>query len=326
MPKILIVDDNAINQSITFGQLKTLGYEADRVCNGQEAVDAFGPVSQWSQGIPPYTLIFMDCKMPVMDGYEATKAIRLLEQQGDERQDKVIIVALTANVLEADRVRAFSAGMDDYLTKPVTVDVLKNTLDHWLKTVPASRSSKCLTSDSRHDMPSLAPTLSPSPNTSASTLIPIPLFTPQSSMLLSSPPSQPLLEPAPSAPSAQLTQPASDTIEQAMTHLDWEYLHGLSDADHDFEMTLLELFVEDCQDQLKQLKGAIARGDLTQIEQVAHYIKGAGANVGAQYIQHYAHRIECHVRETHQLACFNLELEQLEESLTIIQTLWSAQR
>ena len=110
-----------------------------------------------------------------------------------------------------------------------------------------------------------------------------------------------------------------------MFHLDWSYLHTLSDLDHDFELTLLEVFVDDCRLKIMELKAAIDQSNLHQIEHLAHYLKGASANVGAQQMQHYAHRIETQVRDT-QLTCFDVEMNRLETSFSIIQELLASEQ
>lgn len=113
--------------------------------------------------------------------------------------------------------------------------------------------------------------------------------------------------------------------EKILVHLDWSYLHTLSDSDHDFEMTLLDLFLQDCREQLNLLQEAIAQSDIKQIEKIAHYLKGASANVGALCMAHYAHQIEEQVRHTQLAACFDTEMNRLETSFGIIQDLFAAQ-
>ena len=117
-------------------------------------------------------------------------------------------------------------------------------------------------------------------------------------------------------------QASTETAGVTLSHLDWSYLHILSDSDHDFEITLLELFLQDCQEQLEQLKEAIAQSNVQQIEKLAHYIKGASANVGAQYMHYYAQEIEHQARHT-QPTCFDTEISRLETSLGIVYDMFS---
>ena len=118
---VLLVEDNAINRQVAIQQLKKLGYTVDAASNGREAVERASCVT--------YALIFMDCRMPIMDGFEATRAIRRLESHTGKH---VPIVAMTANALSNDRDECVVAGMDDYLTKPVGLDDLRAVLKRWL--------------------------------------------------------------------------------------------------------------------------------------------------------------------------------------------------
>jgi CheY-like chemotaxis protein len=109
-----LVEDNVINQKVALRLLKTLGYSADAVADGQQAVDALSKVK--------YDLVFMDCMMPVMDGYEATTAIR--DPNSTVLNHNIPVIAMTANAMKEDRDRCIDAGMDDYIPKPVKKEVL----------------------------------------------------------------------------------------------------------------------------------------------------------------------------------------------------------
>jgi CheY-like chemotaxis protein len=126
--RILVVENNPINQAVARGLLCAYGLNVEIVNNGQEAVEA---VSR-----NHYDLIFMDCRMPVMDGYEATRKIRENEtarhQDSDEEVRRTPIIAFTANAMRGDRERCLNAGMDDYLVKPIDRELLEIALTRWL--------------------------------------------------------------------------------------------------------------------------------------------------------------------------------------------------
>jgi len=119
--RILLAEDNTINQDVALGQLDRLGYTADVVANGREALDAVNS--------KPYDIVLMDCMMPEMDGYEATKKIRALERQNVNSRPRVHIVAMTANAMLGDRDKCMAAGMDDYVSKPVQLADLRRAIE-----------------------------------------------------------------------------------------------------------------------------------------------------------------------------------------------------
>ena len=125
-PRILLAEDNIINQKVTLGQLQKLGYAADAVTNGLEVLAALQRLS--------YDIILMDCHMPGMDGYEATQAIRKQEESlGQSRLPKspVHIIAITANAMQGDAEKCFAVGMNDYLSKPMGLPDLQAALERW---------------------------------------------------------------------------------------------------------------------------------------------------------------------------------------------------
>lgn len=117
---ILIAEDNLINQKVIERMVQKLGYRANLVANGRAAIEALSQSA--------YGLVFMDCQMPEMDGFEACREIRKRESGVSH----IPIVAITANAMKGDRERCLEAGMDDYVSKPFKQDDLKNVIQKWI--------------------------------------------------------------------------------------------------------------------------------------------------------------------------------------------------
>ena len=140
--RILLAEDNIINQKVAVRLFQRLGYRIDVVVNGREAVEAVARVR--------YDVVFMDCQMPDMDGFEATQAIRQHEAQNEIQttsdyprgRPRVLIIAMTANAMQGDRERCLAAGMDEYLAKPISKDALAQVLGRVNQEHECSRPDK----------------------------------------------------------------------------------------------------------------------------------------------------------------------------------------
>ncbi len=134
--RLLVVEDNPVNRKVLLRQLERLGYRADAVADGMEALVVLRAV--------PYDAVLMDCQMPEMDGYEATRRIREMESRRREQVERMlpgetvstpsrtVIIAITAHAMQGDREKCLEAGMDDYIAKPVRAEDLQEVLERWL--------------------------------------------------------------------------------------------------------------------------------------------------------------------------------------------------
>ncbi len=138
-PRVLVAEDNEVNLEIATLMLSTMGCDVDVAVNGRRAVE------MWSAS--RYDLILMDCQMPELDGYAATRIIRQHERFRVSNLDasadgRIPVIALTAHAIHGDRERCLVAGMDDYLSKPFTISRLTNMVDRWLSASPLPTSEE----------------------------------------------------------------------------------------------------------------------------------------------------------------------------------------
>ena len=117
--KVLLAEDNIVNQKVAMKMLSTIGCQVDVVANGIEAAAAV------KEG--DYDIVFMDCQMPELDGYGATREIR----NGEAGRMRIPVVAMTANAMQGDREKCIAAGMDDYVSKPVNREELAAVVSKW---------------------------------------------------------------------------------------------------------------------------------------------------------------------------------------------------
>lgn len=133
--RVLVVEDNALNQLVAEGVVSKLGYQVDLVANGVEALEATQNTA--------YAAVLMDCHMPVMDGFAATREIRRRETS----PSRIPIIAMTAGALTEDRDRCLAAGMDDYLPKPVNFTAVEQVLAQWVRPFPDAKDLAVATTD-----------------------------------------------------------------------------------------------------------------------------------------------------------------------------------
>jgi CheY-like chemotaxis protein/HPt (histidine-containing phosphotransfer) domain-containing protein len=129
--RILLAEDNIVNQTVAVAILRTMGLKAEVVANGAEAIKALETI--------PYDLVLMDAQMPEMDGFEATLSIRGLNSRA--LNPRVPIIAMTANAMQGDREKCLGVGMDDYVSKPVSPQTLADALERWLPKKTSTNSN-----------------------------------------------------------------------------------------------------------------------------------------------------------------------------------------
>lgn len=254
--RILVADDHQVNQQLGVLLVERLGYRADVVGNGVEVLEAISRI--------PYDLILMDCQMPEMDGYEATKKIREAENQNGEGKGETLegksenpkeeiitshfslstsysshvpIIALTANAMPGDRDKCLKAGMDDYLSKPLRPEELAGVFARWLPQ-QAQRTSR------------------------------------QEEAATSTPPPSPVLS-------------TDQPVINSQTLKELEDLGG-----REFLQSMVQRFVEDALQCVTLLEQASDSLDLAQIQEAAHGLKGISRNMGADSLAQIASELE----------------------------------
>ncbi|MEH2397379.1 GAF domain-containing protein [Nostoc sp.] len=131
--RILLAEDNLVNQKVALKQLQSLGYKADVVANGKEVLQLLEKI--------PYDLILMDCQMPILDGLETTKEIHRWQEDAFALRRRPVVIAMTANAMKEDEQMCLNAGMDDYLSKPVFKEKLAATLEHWTSVISSQQEA-----------------------------------------------------------------------------------------------------------------------------------------------------------------------------------------
>jgi len=258
--RILLAEDNFTNQQVALGILKKLGLSAEAVANGVEAVKALESI--------PYDLVLMDIQMPEMDGIAATREIRnlKLENRNPEGQvssiphpgSSVPIIAMTAHAMAGDREKCLKAGMNGYVSKPVSPRALAEALEKWLP--PPGKSVK----EEGEDVPSK---LVEDPGSDDGTRVSIAL---------------PGL-----AGEGRIfdTQPSAHVFDKAA-------LMSRLMSDVDLGRSVIGVFLEDMPKQISELKSLIGQGEAKQAGAQAHKIKGAAANIGGVALQQVAFEME----------------------------------
>jgi CheY-like chemotaxis protein/HPt (histidine-containing phosphotransfer) domain-containing protein len=234
--RILVAEDHVTNQRVMLRMLARLGYTADAVNNGMEAVNALTR--------SPYDIVLMDCQMPELDGYEATRLIR----KGGGRFKSTPIIAVTANAMAGDREKCLASGMSDYMSKPVLAQTLATTLEKWI--LPDEGTGTAAGAPSQPAAP---------PRTA------------------SSEPVQAKVPAQTAAVADSSGSPPAPPIEPKAI----EVLGSLGAGDENFVPKLIELFLDDLAERIEGLRVAAATRDGDAIKRIAHALKGSCGHFGA---------------------------------------------
>ncbi len=282
---ILLAEDNPVNQKVATAVFSWLGCMPKIVGNGELAV------AERMAGT--YDMIFMDCQMPEMDGYEATRAIRAWEK-ANPGAGRMPIVALTANAVEGDREKCLAAGMDDYLAKPFKAEEIRAKILAWSlsDTTPVSAAPDDAAGDrAAGSIPALA---SSTPSPAAAPVTPLPAQTTNSAPLNGSAPhsaqgngSGPVVGTAEQTP--EQTPDVGDLVDLSV--LDG-YLSIQSKGAPDLRVTLVQAFLADAPNCLSRVQQSLDAGDTVGLYQAAHALKSSSANVGAVAVAKLSKEIE----------------------------------
>jgi PAS domain S-box-containing protein len=277
---ILLAEDSTINQQVAIGQLNKLGYNADSVANGLEVLEALQRI--------PYEVILMDCQMPEMDGYEATREIRRREEQQPTGRAPVHIIAMTAHAMQGDREQCLAAGMNDYLSKPVRQAELHLALDRSGRSADEDRPAA-----SPHESPLVVPALAghwahaetlsrPKPELQADGSQPGSGMQSAKRVSANSPTS-----PQSSTAPATLARPVSsrwataDVAALEEPAVDLDRLREICNNDPGEMRALADLYLEQAESTWLSLDTAIKAGAAKEVHRLAHRWAGSSATCGA---------------------------------------------
>jgi signal transduction histidine kinase/HPt (histidine-containing phosphotransfer) domain-containing protein len=226
--RVLLADDNIINQKVALRLLQQMGYRADLAANGLETMAALDR--------QPYDLIFMDVMMPEMGGLEATRLIRERQQQASRFPNykaDIAVIAMTASAMEGDREKCLAAGMDDYIAKPVRLEEIRAIVERWAAVIGKNEAGANTSAGAN-----LSPTATPASRTSSAILL-----------------------------------PQEEPVDMAR-------LQEFTDGDKDNLRELVTLYLEQTEEQVKQLEEAVRADSANEVRRLAHSCAGASATCG----------------------------------------------
>jgi signal transduction histidine kinase/DNA-binding response OmpR family regulator/HPt (histidine-containing phosphotransfer) domain-containing protein len=266
-PNILIAEDNEVNAEVTSAMLEAVGCKVQVAENGQLAVERLDT--------DRFDLVLMDCQMPIMDGFEATRRMREREEAAlaaGQQDARLPIVALTAHAMQGDREKCLAAGMDEYLTKPFTKAEMSRVLKRWLGNRDA------------------APTAATAPAAAAAA---------ESSVDLAAPAEPSVDLAAPEEPSVDSAAPAESSVDLAApeeSSVDPSVLEQLSalvpNGNQDLVERVVTAYLSSSTKLAAQIRDSIESDDPDGAANAAHNLKSSSAQVGALKLSALAKEIE----------------------------------
>jgi signal transduction histidine kinase/CheY-like chemotaxis protein len=258
--RALLVEDNPVNRQVATRLLSLTGLEVETAEHGQEALDKLRRQT--------YSLVLMDCQMPVMDGYQASRERRRIEAEAN--LPRLPIIAMTANAMVGDREKCLAAGMDDYMTKPLDRAKLGAILAHWLQRSPYQ----------------VTPTPAVETEGDALALSAFALPAEQAPSMQTA--RTPAARATVAAPAAAAPSPAATSGPA----LDTEVVEDLRDVMGAEFLSLIRVFLEDTPRTLQRLQAAASANDTSTLIASAHSLKSTSANLGALQMSELAREIE----------------------------------
>ena len=254
--RILVAEDNPVNQRVASHMLKKLGYRCDIASNGKEAVDMLAQI--------PYDLVLMDCQMPDMDGYMATQNIRERENPLGRHTP---IIAMTANAMREDRARCLDAGMDGFIPKPIALEELETAVDCWLPRETGAPRDAGANDASGFTFTTAANAEDLRMSRLPEQAVAAPSFAVDPSLV--------------AALAAQFAAP-DDVANQSSVDLSiLDNLANMAEDGDDFVTRLIVTFLTDTSSRIVTLHVAFDAADTVSIERTGHAIKGSAGNMGA---------------------------------------------
>jgi signal transduction histidine kinase/CheY-like chemotaxis protein len=294
--RVLLVEDNPVNLMVGQRLLSVLGTHCDSATNGEAAL--------LRMSASRYDLVLMDCQMPVMDGYTATRRWR--EHEAATGARRLPIVAMTANAMAGDRQKCLDAGMDDYLAKPVTRGELERCLYHWhqisAQQAAAHSAAAAAPAPAAAEPPATAaPVAEAAPAPAAAPAVasrPTPDETLEAAAQRQPIAPNPFMSspPAPAKPAASRPATAPAPAEPPAPVLDASVLDELRSILGSEVDRLIEVFLDDTPRLIAALENAATGPDLEMLRNAAHTLKSSSANLGAMSLSNAAKRVELGAR------------------------------